>query len=94
MPDNTRWSIIAFFKGVAGYLFCRKIPALEKLLVVGIAIAYLLIPLDVIPDIFLPFGFLDDFGIGTLIMAYMSYRLNRIRRAEELATPERVFTKD
>ncbi len=94
MPDNMRWSIIAFLKGVAGYLFCRKISMLEKLLVIGIAIAYLLMPLDLIPDIFLPFGFLDDFGVGTLIMAYMSHRLNKIRRAEELATPERILTKD
>ena len=84
MQKKNQWSLRAFFKGVIGYLFCREIPLLEKLFVLGLGMLYLLLPLDMIPDVFLPFGLLDDFGIGTLILAYMSHRLNKIKELQEL----------
>lgn len=81
-----QWSPISFLKGAAGYFFCRKIRRFEKFLVIVIALAYLLMPLDFIPDAFIPFGFLDDFGVWTLLLAYMSHRLNKKKEAEENIT--------
>jgi len=84
MQKKNQWSLKAFFTGVIGYVFCREIPLLEKLFIIGLGILYLLLPLDMIPDMFFPVGFLDDFGIGTLILAYMSHRLNKVRESQEL----------
>ena len=91
MPDDNRWNLRLFFKSIAAYLFCRDIPLFEKIFILGLGILYFLLPLDVIPDVFLPFGVLDDFGIGTLILAYMSHRLTKIKEGQKLveSCPER-----
>ena len=84
MQKKNRWSLKAFFAGVVGYVFSKEIPLLEKLFIIGLGALYLLLPLDIIPDIFFPVGFLDDFGIGTLILTYMSHRLTKIKEGQKL----------
>ena len=96
MQKKNQWSLKAFFAGVVGYVFCREISLLEKLFIIGLGILYLILPLDMIPDMFFPVGFLDDFGIETLIMAYMSRRLNKVRASRELlesTTPDKIEEK-
>lgn len=44
---------------------------------VGIAIVYLIWPIDLIPDFVPIIGWLDDIGITTLAVAYLLYASNR-----------------
>ena len=93
MPDNNHWSLKLFLKSIVAYLFCRDIPLFEKIFILGLGILYFLLPLDVIPDVFLPFGLLDDFSIGALILAYMSHRLNKVmefRRLNDSGSENRI----
>lgn len=45
--------------------------------VVGVAIVYLIWPIDLIPDFAPIIGWLDDIGITTLAAAYLLYASNR-----------------
>lgn len=51
---------------LGGLLTDRRVPSLDKLLVVG-AIAYILMPLDIVPDLIPFFGEVDD--VYLLILA-------------------------
>ena len=44
------------------------------------AILYALLPFDIIPDVLLPIGFVDDFGVlvVTLLLRYLKHRKGTI----------------
>lgn len=51
---------------------------------VMLLIAYLLSPVDLIPELFAgPLGFLDDIGVLSLLSAWMYRELGEYRREEE-----------
>jgi uncharacterized membrane protein YkvA (DUF1232 family) len=58
---------------------------LGKLLVVAAAI-YVVVPFDLIPDTIPVIGWLDDLGVATLALWYLSHALKPYREAPQLRT--------
>lgn len=54
-------------------LVSGKISNRDKAIVLG-ALLYFINPIDLIPDITFPIGFLDDMGIIALVYRYLSHR--------------------
>ena len=48
------------------------VPRWQKWLPVGVALAYVVMPLDVIPDVFLVIGQVDDLGVVGLMLAALT----------------------
>ena len=74
------------------YLRDREASIFGKLLAV-FAVAYVVMPLDLIPDV--PFiGWLDDIGVVALVGAWLTRRLGDYREPEALppASPRRAFS--
>jgi len=63
---------------VLDYITSLKISLLEKFIVVGFVMAYILSPVDLIPDVPVV-GWLDDIGVGALFIAFCSYRVGRLK---------------
>lgn len=73
-PNN----IFNILTNTIDYLSEKRISFFEKFIVVGFLLAYILSPLDIIPDFIPVFGWLDDIGISCLMLAFFSYRLKKI----------------
>lgn len=76
-----------------------QIKVAQKILV-GLALAYILMPWDLIPDAIPVIGWLDDIGVGLFALGYIFYQMDRldnletedeikvIHRADESPEPE------
>jgi len=60
------------------YITSGQAAASDKLLVMG-ALLYLVSPIDLIPDVVPVIGFLDDIGVATFVLSYLS---NKIAEAD------------
>lgn len=65
---------------IGAYLGAKEIALWEKLLAVAFVLAYIISPIDLIPDAPI-IGWIDDVGIGVLFVYFCKYRVNRL--AEE-----------
>ncbi|MDM5209280.1 YkvA family protein [Cytobacillus kochii] len=73
----TFWRFIPFF---FEYLVAKDIPLWKKLLPVGVSIAYILIPIDLIPDFLYIIGITDDVLFTTFILQSMvKYAPDRLK---------------
>ena len=66
------------------YMRDGRAGVLGKLFVVAAA-AYVVMPLDAIPDVAPVVGWLDDLGVATLALLYLSRALAPYRAAPQLA---------
>ncbi|MBN6885309.1 uncharacterized membrane protein YkvA (DUF1232 family) [Cytobacillus horneckiae] len=64
----TFWRFIPFF---IDYLIAKDIVLWKKLLPIGLAVAYIFIPIDLIPDFLFIFGYTDDVLFTTFILQSM-----------------------
>lgn len=62
-----------FFGILKRYFSCRKIHLAEKIVLPLLVLLYIVCPVDLIPDAPI-IGWLDDIGVGTLFLAYCSWR--------------------
>ena len=53
------------------------------------AFAYVIMPIDAIPDVVPVVGWLDDFGVAAMAMAYLGRVLGRYREPEPMLIPIR-----
>lgn len=74
--------IVKGLGGVFAYLSSPKISFWEKFFITGFVLAYIISPIDLIPDIPV-IGWLDDIGVGALFMAYCAHRVNVIEQREQ-----------
>ena len=72
--------IVQGWHAVWAYLAAKEIALWEKLLTVFFVLAYIISPIDLIPDAPI-IGWIDDVGIGVLFVYFCKYRVNRL--AEE-----------
>jgi len=56
------------------FFWSRRAPVLPKLLAV-LAVAYAIVPIDLIPDVAPLIGWLDDAGVVSLALAYVMKRV-------------------
>ncbi len=69
-------SFIPYWKGLIKF-FLDKNADWKPKLGVGLAVLYLIWPVDLFPD-FAPFlGWLDDIGFGAVAAGYLAYAVNR-----------------
>jgi uncharacterized membrane protein YkvA (DUF1232 family) len=77
---RTVWHAIrlipAYLRLLVGLLFDSRVAALDKLLVVG-AIAYVVSPIDLIPDFIPFFGEIDDLFVLTLALQHLVAKAGR-----------------
>jgi uncharacterized membrane protein YkvA (DUF1232 family) len=71
MRNNSLVNVFEYFRE-------RRIPRLEKFLVLGFMAAYIISPLDLWPG--MPF---DDIGVSGLVLAYMIWRTGKVRSIPE-----------
>lgn len=64
------------------YFSARAIPLWEKVLSLLLAGGYIILPFDLIFDFIPVVGWLDDIGIGALLLAYYAWRLQKIEIEE------------
>lgn len=50
------------------YFRSREVSPLKKVVSIGLGIGYLLFPLDIIPDVLVFFGIVDDVAVFTFIL--------------------------
>ena len=69
-----------FVKNVVGMFKDKQTPLRDKLLMAG-GVAYLVSPVDLIPDLLLLLGYTDDLGVvvGTGTLFYKNYK-NYVKR--------------
>ncbi len=68
-PLQTRMRLWTRIESWAKLLFRRDTPWKVKA-ILGFAIVYLLSPFDLVPDWIMGFGFLDDFAVVSLLVAW------------------------
>lgn len=73
----------SIFPAVFQYFSEKEISGGEKTAVVAIILAYVLFPWDLIPDVFVPIGWLDDIGVGGLFLAYCGHRMKKVNEMRE-----------
>jgi uncharacterized membrane protein YkvA (DUF1232 family) len=69
---------IGWMTAFVRFLRDRDASIAGKLLVVG-AIAYVVMPLDLVPDVIPVVGWLDDLGVAAIALAYAARTLARYR---------------
>ncbi|MFA6447299.1 MAG: DUF1232 domain-containing protein [Patescibacteria group bacterium] len=75
-------SFIPDWKNIVGYFRDPKTDWKPKV-AVGLALLYLIWPVDLFPD-FLPFiGWLDDIGLDVLVVWYLLYEVNKYVEQKE-----------
>ena len=73
----------------AALMFDRRVSWASKLFFVIVAGAYVVLPIDLIPDIFLPFGIVDDGGLILLAMsAFTRHARGQIERHTPVSSVE------
>ena len=75
---------------IARFLTDRRAPIFPKLLLGG-AVLYLLLPLDLIPDIAPILGWLDDAGLIGIALAWLVSAVGRYEADVEVAQPAGVI---
>ncbi len=56
--------LVAFFKS-------NDVSNSKKVLSIGLVLAYILVPFDIIPDFLLGFGIIDDLTVLTLVLQFI-----------------------
>lgn len=64
-----------FLASFCSYFTCKDISKLEKIIAVLLVLAYVICPLDAIPDTFPVIGWIDDIGIAGIFAAYCAWRV-------------------
>lgn len=70
------------FRALRRYYACGEIRLLEKVAATAFVLCYIISPVDLIPDVPV-IGWLDDIGIGTLFVAYCSWRVQKLEPQEK-----------
>jgi len=65
-----------FLDSFCSYFTSKNISAIEKTVAVVAVLAYIISPVDLIPDIPVV-GWIDDIGVGALFAAFCSWRVKR-----------------
>lgn len=76
LGDRARSGIAGRIRRVAGHLFSRRAGVFDWGLLIA-AVIYVLVPVDIVPDLLLPFGLLDDAAILGLIAHTLDRRASR-----------------
>ncbi len=75
-------SIVSRLRAFPSYMLDGEVSGVKKGLVL-LMIAYILSPVDLVPEAIIPLiGFLDDFGILTLLSGWMYGELGEYKRRE------------
>ena len=77
-----------FLTNVFEYLGEPRISWIEKFLIVGGTIIYVISPLDLLPGIIL-----DDIGITGVALAYINWRIKKLEKKSEPAITEKTDKK-
>ncbi|HNW28884.1 MAG TPA: YkvA family protein [Spirochaetota bacterium] len=54
-----------------------------SLVLLGLAVAYLVFPIDFIPDVLVPAGYLDDIPMLIAAAAYAGYSYRKMKKEQE-----------
>ncbi len=54
-----------------------------SLVLLGLAVAYLIFPIDFIPDVLVPAGYLEDIPMLIAAAAYAGYSYRKMRKEQE-----------
>ena len=68
--------LIKRIKAIRFMMADKTVPWYKKAIIVA-GIVYLFLPIDIIPPIIFPFGFLDDIVVWALILWYLSSELDK-----------------
>lgn len=71
-----RMGPFALVTGTVRYLFDPKVPLIRKFLIAG-ALAYLISPLDIVPDLLPVLGWLDDAAVAVALWAFITGEIGR-----------------
>ena len=71
---------------IGAYLGAKEIALWEKLLAVAFVLAYIISPIDLIPDAPI-IGWIDDIGVSALFVYFCKYRVNYL--AEKTSQEEK-----
>lgn len=83
-PMRSRAKRLALLPAFVRYLRDGRASTLGKLFLVATAV-YVVCPLDAIPDVAPIVGWLDDLGLATIALLYLSRALAPYREAPQLA---------
>lgn len=77
---RSKISILSRIRSFPRYMADGAVSPLKKVLVL-LLVAYILSPIDLVPEALIPLiGFLDDFGILTLLLGWMYSELGEYRQ--------------
>lgn len=89
---NARYKNLGYFKAIFNffkrisvlykYLLDKNVSVLKKILVISM-LAYVISPLDIIPEVVLGFGFLDDAMIAIYVISSISDELDKYISKDE-----------
>ena len=74
--------IINRIKAIASMMKDKTVPKSKKLLVI-FGVIYLLLPVDLIPPVIFPFGFMDDIVVCLWIITHLGSTLDRYWNGEK-----------
>jgi len=78
-------SFIPYWKGLIKF-FLDKNADWKPKLGVGLAVLYLIWPIDLLPDLVPFFGWLDDIGFGAVAAGYLAYAVKTYISDNEIRT--------
>ena len=77
----------SWLRSFFAFLFDSRAPIFQKLTLV-FAVWYVLMPIDLIPDLVPVIGWLDDIGISGVVLTYIASIVRRYREAGAIARDE------
>ncbi|MBR5229663.1 MAG: DUF1232 domain-containing protein [Firmicutes bacterium] len=80
-------------KAISSMMKDKTVPKRKKLLVV-FGVVYLLLPVDLIPPVLFPFGFLDDLVLWLWIISHLAETLDQYWNGEKTVDYSKNFSAD